>query len=100
MAVTGVSHISSTPIPSTGSRLATTGGQDNSFLELIKEKLQNVNTQQLEADKAIQDYASGETDDVHNVVVSVAKADLAFRMVLEIRNRLIESYQEIMRMQI
>ncbi len=48
----------------------------------------------------MEQLATGKSDDIQNVVVSMAKADLTFRLVLEIRNRLIESYQEIMRMQV
>jgi flagellar hook-basal body complex protein FliE len=71
-----------------------------SFGQAVTDLLQGANSQQLQADAAINDLAAGNSDGVHQVVLAVAKADLAFRMVLEIRNRLIESYQEVMRMQV
>jgi flagellar hook-basal body complex protein FliE len=62
--------------------------------------LNDVNNQHAAANDALRQLVTGEADNVHDVVLSMAKADLAFRMVLEIRNRLTESYQEIMRMQV
>ena len=70
------------------------------FGQTVTDLLKGANSQQLQADAAIQDLVGGNSSSVHQVVLAVAKADLAFRMVLEIRNRLIESYQEVMRMQI
>jgi flagellar hook-basal body complex protein FliE len=52
------------------------------------------------ADQAVKDLALGKSDDLHSVALAVARADLSFRMVLEVRNRMIEAYQEIMRMQV
>ncbi len=51
------------------------------------------------ADQAVRDLAMGQTDNLHSVLLECAKADLSFRMVLEIRNRLTDAFQEIMRMQ-
>ena len=44
--------------------------------------------------------ATGESDNIQGVVMSAAQADLAIRMVIEMRNRLVNTYQEIMRMQV
>ena len=70
------------------------------FGQTVTDLLKGANAQHLQADAAISDLMAGNSEGVHQVVLAVAKADLAFRMVLEIRNRLIESYQEVMRMQI
>ena len=53
---------------------------------------------QATADHAILDLATGKTENIHEVMLAVTKADLTFRTVLQIRNRLTEAYQEIMRM--
>jgi len=52
------------------------------------------------ADAGVRDLVMGRTENMHGVLMQVAQADLNFRLVLEIRNRLIESYQEIMKMQV
>lgn len=87
-----------TGVGPTNNRVAGTGV--DSFQKLIAEQLQGVSQQQVDADSAVARLAAGKEDNMHGVVLSVAKADLAFRMMLEIRNRLIDSYQEIMRMQV
>ena len=50
------------------------------------------------ADQAVMDLATGKTDNVHEVMLAVTKADLTFRTILQIRNRLTHAYQEITRM--
>ncbi len=71
-----------------------------SFSNVIKGLLDNANEPHVQADTAMSDLISGKTDNVHNVVLSAVKADLSFRLMLELRNRLTEAYQEIMRMQV
>jgi flagellar hook-basal body complex protein FliE len=52
------------------------------------------------ANTAVTQLATGEAQDVHSVALAVAQADLSFRLILEMRNRLTEAYQEVMRMQV
>jgi flagellar hook-basal body complex protein FliE len=52
------------------------------------------------ADAAIRDLATGNAQDLHTVSLAVAQADLSFRLILELRNRLTEAYQEVTRMQL
>ena len=70
------------------------------FGDVLTEQLQRLNEQHAQADSAIKSLATGETDDINHVVMQMAEADLTFRMAIEIRNRLLESYQEIMRLQV
>lgn len=85
---------SAAPLPTGG------GAGPAGFGDLVSQFLQEANSQQLQVGQQINSLATGETDNVQDVVMSVAKADLAFRLVMEIRNRLISSYQELMRMQV
>ena len=52
------------------------------------------------ADAAVASLATGEAQDLHSVSLAVAQADLSFRLILELRNRLTEAYQEVQRMQV
>ncbi|MCA9108412.1 MAG: flagellar hook-basal body complex protein FliE [Planctomycetaceae bacterium] len=70
------------------------------FTEVMSQFLGDINGQQLQAQQQVTQLAMGETDSVNDVVLSVAKADMSFRFLMEIRNRLISSYQEIQRMQV
>lgn len=70
------------------------------FVNVVEKLLGDANAGQLTANQAIRELAIGQTDNLHDVMLAVAKADLAFRTVLEVRNRLTDAYQEVMRMQV
>jgi flagellar hook-basal body complex protein FliE len=70
------------------------------FGRLLTQFLQDAGTQQAHAEQAVNNLVSGRANNAHNVMLSMAKADLSFHLVLEIRNRLSDAYQEIMRMQV
>jgi flagellar hook-basal body complex protein FliE len=70
------------------------------FGRLLNQVLGDAGTHQAKAEQAVQNLVAGRADNVHNVMLAMAKADLSFHLVLEIRNRLSEAYQEIMRMQV
>lgn len=79
---------------------STSVGGGQGFSSLMDRVLGEALAPQREADQALLDLAAGKTDQLHQVLLSVAKADLTFRLMLEMRNRLTESYQEVQRMQI
>lgn len=70
------------------------------FAKVMDRLLGQVSGPQQEADQAVRDLATGRTDNIHDVMLAVAKADLTFRMILEIRNRLAEGFQEVLRLQV
>ena len=51
------------------------------------------------ANQSVQNFLSGEGDDLHSTVLAVQRADLEFDMMMQVRNKVISAYQEIMRMQ-
>jgi flagellar hook-basal body complex protein FliE len=67
---------------------------------MVEDLLAKVNAEQVQAGQAVRELALGQTDNLHGVLLTVAKADLSFRLCLEIRNRLTDALQEIMRMQV
>ena len=76
----------------------TTGGA--SFIGAMKDSLNAVNQAQAEADDQIKMLATGQVKDLHQTMIAVEKADVSFRLLAEVRNKVIEAYREIMRMQI
>jgi len=74
------------------------GGVDKGFGDFLKEALGEVNKMQIDAEHAVEDLASGRTEDISRVMLAVAKADLAFETMMQIRNKLLDAYQEMMRM--
>ena len=71
-----------------------------SFSDTLNEAISNVNELQKESDKKIQELATGKTDDVASVMITAEKADIALRTMVQVRNKIIDAYQEIMKMQV
>ena len=70
------------------------------FLDTLKEKLNDVNDKQIESDILTQKFITGEETDVHKVMVSTEEAKLSLELAVQIRNKLVDAYQEFNRMQI
>ena len=86
-----------------GSQLgAQVGGKGvfESFSTLLNQALQDVNQLHQTADADAQKLVAGEPVDIHQVMIGMEKANVAFGLTLQVRNKLVEAYQEIMRMQV
>ncbi len=70
-----------------------------SFSEMLATSLNDVNNMQVEANKAIQKLASGQTKNVHETMLAVENAEIAFKTMNQVRMKVIEAYKEIMKMQ-
>jgi flagellar hook-basal body complex protein FliE len=88
---------SAMPRPAIGESPATEGA---SFADTLKRALGEVNELQSQRDDMVENMVAGEVTEVHDVMMAAEEAQLAFELMLEVRNRLLESYQELMRMQI
>ncbi len=74
--------------------------QEGSFGEMLKSHLAEVNHLQTSADVATQKLASGQDKDIHNTMIALEKASVALQLTMQVRNKVLEAYQEIMRMQV
>ena len=70
------------------------------FKQLLMKNLTDVNQLQQDADEAIADLMAGRRTDIADVMTAKAKADMAFKMLLQVRNKLVEAYQEIKDMRV
>lgn len=77
-----------------------TGEVQKTFADTLTEAISNVNQMQKDSDEKIQQLATGRTDDIAGVMITAEKADLALRTMVQVRNKIIDAYQEIMRMQV
>jgi flagellar hook-basal body complex protein FliE len=75
-----------------------TGGSD--FGDTFKEALGRVDEAQKTADAQITAFVAGEQENVSEVMIAMNEAKLAFQLMTEVRNRMLETYQELMRMQV
>lgn len=79
--------------------------QDNvenklSFGEYLKKSLENVNDLQIESDRQITLLATGQAENVHDITIAAAKSKVSLDLTMAVRNKVIEAYKEIMRMQV
>jgi flagellar hook-basal body complex protein FliE len=65
------------------------------FKDFLLQSIDQVNTMQLDANTAVENLMTGGDVNPAEVLTAVQKADLAFRMMLQIRNKLVEAYQEV-----
>ena len=72
----------------------------DSFGETLQRAIADVNSLQTEAGKAVDKMVTGESVDLHEVMIAVEKAKTSFDLLMEIRNKTIDAYREIMRMQV
>lgn len=77
------------------------GAQDTkSFADTLSDAVTKVNELSQTADVQMQKLATGETKNIPEVMISVEKASIAFKLLTQVRNKMIDAYQEIMKMQV
>lgn len=69
------------------------------FGNVVERFIADTNLQQVQADVSVQRLATGQSESVHETMLALAKADLSLRVFMEVRNKVIDAYQEVMRMQ-
>ena len=96
------------PIASSGASMAsvdrmTSVGKkkaESSFSKLLQKSIEEVDLLQKKADKAIGELVVGDNNDIARTMIAVEKASLSVQMMAQTRNKVVEAYQEIMRMQV
>ncbi len=86
--------------PQPGITLQPTPGERPDFGATLKEVLTEVNDLQLNSDRMMEQFAAGKVENLHDVLIAQQEASIAFRLVQEVRNKLLEGYQDLMRMQV
>lgn len=76
------------------------GSKGSSFKETLGKVVNDVNAMQIKADEAIEDLATGKAKNIHEVMISMKKAEVSFQFLMETRNKLVEAYKEVTRMQV
>ena len=88
--------IAPSPVPS--SPAAPAGGGD--FTSQLKESLEQVSRMQAEAEDGIHQVLTGQSDDITGVFTAARKAEIAFSLLMEIRNKLVDAYVELRQMRV
>ncbi|MBN2467884.1 MAG: flagellar hook-basal body complex protein FliE, partial [Deltaproteobacteria bacterium] len=70
------------------------------FGTMLKDVIQEVDQLQKEADESVKKLAMGEGKTIHETMIALEKAGISFQLMIEVRNKIIAAYEEVMRMQI
>lgn len=74
--------------------------QETNFSEVLKNAVNEVNSLGQQSSELKAQLLTGQVQDLHQVMIAAEKAGLAFQLTVQIRNKVVEAYQEIMRMQV
>lgn len=72
----------------------------DAFGSVLQDAMQKVNEFQQNAGQSVESFLSGETSDLHQTIMTGQKAELAFELFSQVRNKVVQAYQEVMRMQV
>lgn len=79
-------------------------GTDNegsvSFKDVLMDEIYKVSELEKDSDMLTADFISGKTDNIHSVLIAAEKASIALQLMIEVRNKVLDAYNEIMRMQV
>lgn len=75
-------------------------GDTKSFVDMLKNNIENTNDALKNADAVTEDFALGKVEDVHQVTIATEKARVALNLTLAIQNKVMEAYKEVMRLQV
>lgn len=96
-----IDQLSTRQAPAAGETAAAPpAGGAGSFFEALEKSMEEVNANQLEADGAIKDLVAGKSKNIHETMLAIQKADLSLKTMMQVRNKILEAYKEVMRMQV
>ena len=78
---------------------ATAAGQPGEFQSALSSAIDSLESLQNNASDSVQKFLTGESEELHTTILATQKAELAFELGLQVRNKVVDAYQEIMKMQ-
>lgn len=97
MAITGISNIEQIQNITQALKTEQNSESSISFEHVLIDAVENVNKTDLAAQQDIIKVATGEVNDLHTITINATKAELAVQMLVQIRNKALDAYNEIMR---
>jgi len=73
---------------------------EGAFLDILKNSVLEVDASQKDADIAVSEMVAGDKKNVHETMIRLEKADIEFKLMMKVRNKIIDAYKEVMRMNI
>ena len=87
-------------LPDPARTLAGAGVPAEDFAAVLKTAVQKVESFHQSAAREVEQLLNGESEDLHGAILSTQRADLAFELFTQVRNKVVQAYQEVMRMQV
>lgn len=79
---------------------STAGANATTFAGMLEQSLEKVNAYQSQADTAVKELISGRSKNIHETMLTLERADTSLKLAMQVRNKILEAYREIMRMQV
>jgi len=76
------------------------GGGGATFADVLRNSISQANEHQVQADQAIRELVAGRTKNIHETMLAVERADSSLKLMMQVRNKVLDAYREIMRMQV
>jgi flagellar hook-basal body complex protein FliE len=70
------------------------------FSDILKQSVDKVNLYQIQADTAIKELVAGRNKNIHETMLTIERADTSLKLMMQVRNKVLDAYREIMRMQV
>ncbi len=74
------------------------GAPGKNFMDVLKDSMEQVNVQQGQADDAIKELVAGRSKNIHETMLTIERADTSLKLMMQVRNKILDAYKEVMRM--
>jgi flagellar hook-basal body complex protein FliE len=95
-----ISNGTGLPFADAKTQTQTKNSSTSAFSDTLRNAINDVNKFQQDANQTLINFQTGNSGSLHETMIALEKADISFRTMLQVRNKLLEAYQEIMRIQV
>ena len=99
MAINSINGLSTADLLNTKSPVSSTQGPGGAFADKLKSAMNEVNSAQVDSQKAMSDIATGQVKDLHQAALAIDKAEISMKLMLEVRSKALSAYKEISKTQ-
>jgi flagellar hook-basal body complex protein FliE len=96
--IKGIGQIAAPIADTASSTVGSASTADGGFLNSLKDAIAKANEVQVEASQSVEQLMTGESQNVHETMIALQKADVSFQLMMQIRNKIVSAYEEIQRM--
>src|SRR5437016_195176 len=100
MNISGLRAIAPIETPSIAPAGGASGASKGSFGDVLSSAINQVESSRSNAAKSVDQFLAGEGDDLHSTILTAQRAELEFQMFMQVRNKVVAAYTEVMRMQL